>query len=75
MYGVPMSNAEDAEEFAKRVVDTMGAAEALFMAMRLVLLVGQRAEPQTPELLEAAQNAVAAIKSVGQVTGVLKPSS
>jgi hypothetical protein len=45
------------------------------MAMRLVLLVGQRATAQTPELIEAAQNAVAAIKQVGQVTGVLAPSS
>ena len=70
-----MGNEQDADEFARTVVDKMGPAEALLMAMRLVLLVGQRATPQTPELLEAAQNAVAAIKLVGQSSGVLAPSS
>ena len=66
-----MSDADDAEAFAAKLVDTVGAGAALLMAMRLVLLVGQRANAQTPELVEAAQDAVAAIKRVGREAGAL----
>ncbi|HUS68384.1 MAG TPA: hypothetical protein VMZ28_27810 [Kofleriaceae bacterium] len=66
-----MSDPTDAETFAEKVVDTMGATEALLMAMRLVLLVGQRADPQNPEIVTAAGEAVSAIKRVGRATGAL----
>ena len=69
-----MSDVDDAEAFAAKLVDSVGAAEALLMAMRLVLLVGQRAPDQSAELLEAAQEAVAAIKRVGRATGALMSS-
>jgi hypothetical protein len=70
-----MSDADDAEAFATKLVDTVGAGAALLMAMRLVLLVGQRATAQTPELVEAAQDAVAAIKRVGREAGALASPS
>ena len=70
-----MSDADDAEAFATKLVDTVGAGEALLMAMRLVLLVGQRATPQSPALVEAAQEAVAAIKRVGREAGALSSPS
>ena len=59
-------NAE-AEEFAARIVQTMGPGEALVMAMRLILLVGQRA-PEDPRVVASAAEAVASIKRLGELT-------
>ncbi|MCU1278863.1 MAG: hypothetical protein JWM53_2409 [bacterium] len=70
-----MSDTDEAEAFAVKIVDTVGAGAALLMAMRLVLLVGQRATPQSAELVEAAQEAVAAIKRVGRAAGALSSPS
>jgi len=66
-----MSGQEDAEAFAQKVLETMGPAETLLMAMRLLLLVGQR-DPANPRVVAAAQEAVAAIKRLGEATGVFK---
>jgi hypothetical protein len=66
-----MSDQAEAEAFAKKVLDTMGPAEALLMSMRLLLLVGQR-DPSNPKVVAAAQEAVAAIKRLGEATGVFK---
>ena len=66
-----MSGQEDAEAFAQKVLETMGPAETLVMAMRLLLLVGQR-DPANPRVVGAAQEAVAAIKRLGEATGAFK---
>ena len=65
------SNPEEAEAFAKKVLDTMGPAETLLMSMRLLLLVGQ-VDPANPKVVASAQEAVAAIKRLGEATGVFK---
>ena len=64
---------EKAEELAQRILGTLGPAEALFLSMRLVVLVGQQI-PDDPEILEAAKDSLAAIKRVGTLAGVLHPS-
>lgn len=58
------------ERFAQTVLDRAGPTEALLMAMRLVLLVGQR-KPEDAEVIAAAKEAIAAIKRVGEHTGVM----
>jgi hypothetical protein len=66
-----MGDLREAEEFAEKVLTTMGPAETLLMAMRLLLLVGKRA-PEDPQVVAVAQEAVAAIKRLGELTGVFK---
>jgi hypothetical protein len=58
------------ERFAQTILEKAGPTEALLMAMRLVLLVGQR-KAEDPEVIAAAQQAMAAIKKIGTLTGVL----
>jgi hypothetical protein len=65
---------EDAEAFAANFVEKMGPTEALLLAMRLVLLVGQKA-PEDPKVIEAAKSAIDAIKIIGAQTGAFKPAS
>jgi len=65
---------EDAEAFAANFVEKMGPTEALLLAMRLVLLVGQKA-PDDPTVIAAAKTAIDAIKTIGAQTGVFKPAS
>ncbi len=64
-----MSDEEEAAAFATKIMDTMGATEALLMAMRLTLLVGQRTAADNPAVIEAAHDAIAAIKRLGALTG------
>jgi|GraSoiStandDraft_16_1057320.scaffolds.fasta_scaffold1559108_1 hypothetical protein len=66
-----MSDPKEAEEFAAKVLATMGPAETLLMSMRLLLLVGQK-DPENAKVVAAAQEAVAAIKRLGEATGVFK---
>jgi hypothetical protein len=66
-----MSDTTEAEAFAEKVLTTMGPAETLLMAMRLLLLVGKRA-PDDPQVVACAQEAVAAIKRLGELTGVFR---
>jgi hypothetical protein len=47
----------------------MGETSALLMAMRLTLLVGQRTGADNPAVVEAAHDAIAAIKRLGVLTG------
>jgi hypothetical protein len=63
---------ENGDELAEKMLAALGPAQTLLMSMRLVVLVGQLAE-QDVEVLEAAKDAVAAIKRVGALTGVLRP--
>lgn len=58
------------ERFAQTVLERVGPTEALLMAMRLVLLVGQR-RPEDAEVIAAAKEALDAIKRVGRGTGVM----
>ena len=64
-------SAKEAEEFAERVLTTMGPAETLLMSMRLLLLVGQK-DPENAKVVQAAQEAVASIKQMGELLGVFK---
>ncbi len=64
-----MSNEEEAAGFATKIIETMGSTEALLMAMRLTLLVWQRVDPENPAVVEAAHDAIAAIKRLGTLTG------
>ncbi len=66
-----MADTKEAEEFAEKVLATMGPAETLLMAMRLLLLVGKR-DPDNPQVVACAQEAVAAIKHLGELTGAFK---
>ena len=66
-----MADAKEAEEFAVRVLTTMGPAETLLMSMRLLLLVGQK-DPENAQVVAAAQEAVASIKRMGELLGVFK---
>ena len=66
-----MSDPKEAEEFAQKVLTTMGPAETLLMSMRLLLLVGQK-DPANANVVAAAQEAVAAIKRLGETLGVFK---
>ena len=63
-------NEDEATAFATKIMQTMGATEALLMAMRLTLMVGQGAG-DNPAVVEAAQEAIAAIKRVGALTGAI----
>jgi hypothetical protein len=65
------SNDDEAAAFATKVLETMGSTEALLMAMRLTLMVGQRTSPDDPAVVEAAHDAIAAIKRLGALTGAL----
>ena len=65
---------EDAEAFAANFVEKMGPTEALLLAMRLVLIVGQKA-PEDPKVVEAAKTAIASIKTIGTQTGVFTAAS
>ena len=58
------------ERFAQTILEKAGPTQALLMAMRLVLLVGQ-SKPEDADVIAAAKDAVAAIKRVGEHTGVL----
>jgi hypothetical protein len=68
---VNVSQESDAEEFAQKVLATMGPAETLLMSMRLLLLVGQR-DPENAKVVAAAQEAIAAIKRLGEAMGAFK---
>ena len=68
-----MSQEDDANEFASKVLTTMGPTETLLMAMRLALLVAQRSG-EDPAVAQATKDAIAAIKRVGALTGAF-PSS
>jgi hypothetical protein len=65
---------EDAEAFAANFVEKMGPTEALLLAMRLVLIVGQKA-PEDPKVVAAAKTAIESIKVIGAQTGVFTPVS
>jgi hypothetical protein len=58
------------ERFAQTVLERVGPTEALLMAMRLVLLVGQR-KPEDAAVIGAAKQAIDAIKRLGEHTGVM----
>jgi hypothetical protein len=58
------------ERFAQTVLERVGPTEALLMAMRLVLLVGQR-KPEDAEVIASAKLAIDAIKRLGEHTGVM----
>lgn len=58
------------ERFAQTVLERVGPTEALLMAMRLVLLVGQR-KPDDAAVIGAAKQAIDAIKRLGEHTGVM----
>jgi hypothetical protein len=58
------------ERFARTILEKVGPTEALLMAMRLVLLVGQR-KPEDPEVITSARDAINSIKRLGQLTGTL----
>lgn len=58
------------ERFAQTVLERTGPTESLLMAMRLVLLVGQR-KPDDPQVIGAAKQAIDAIKRLGEHTGVM----
>ncbi len=66
-------NDDEAVTFATTVIEKMGSTEALLMAMRLTLMVGQRTSPDDPAVVEAAHDAVAAIKRLGALTGAFTP--
>lgn len=63
-----MTDEEEAAGFATKIIETMGPTEALLMAMRLTLMVGQRAG-DNPAVVESAHDAIAAIKRLGTLTG------
>lgn len=63
------TNEDEAAAFATKVIESMGSTEALLMAMRLTLMVGQRTSPDDPAVVEAAHDAIAAIKRLGALTG------
>ena len=63
------TNEDEAAAFATKIIDSMGTTEALLMAMRLTLMVGQRTSPDNPAVIEAAHDAIAAIKRLGALTG------
>jgi hypothetical protein len=67
------TNEDEAAAFATKVIDSMGSTEALLMAMRLTLMVGQRTSPDNPAVVEAAHDAIAAIKRLGALTGAFTP--
>ena len=66
-----MADPQEAEAFAQKVLTTMGPAETLLMSMRLLVLVGQT-DPENPKVVAAAQDAVLAIKRLGEAAGVFK---
>jgi len=65
--------AEPTEDLAVQIVESLGHGPALVVGMRLVLLVGQ-ARTDTPGMLEAVQEAIAAIKRVGAIAGTFELS-
>ena len=62
---------EPTEEIAEQIVSRMGNGAALVVSMRLVLLVGQT-QPDDPAMLEAVQDALAAIKRIGAAAGTFE---
>jgi hypothetical protein len=64
---------EPTEDLAQQIVENLGHGQALVLAMRLVLLVGQ-AKTDEPGMLEAVQEAIAAIKRVGAIAGTFEIS-
>jgi hypothetical protein len=64
---------EPTEDLANQIVENMGHGPALVLGMRLVLLVGQ-ARTEAPGMLEAVQEAIAAIKRVGAIAGTFEIS-
>jgi hypothetical protein len=71
LQGSTMTDTKEAEAFAEKVLATMGPAETLLMAMRLLLLVGKN-DPDNPQVVARAQEAVNAIKALGELTGAFK---
>lgn len=69
------TNEDEAAAFATKLIDSMGSTEALLMAMRLTLMVGQRTSPDNPAVVEAAHDAIAAIKRLGVLTGAFTPQT
>ena len=69
-----MSDDGSRDEFARTVVEKVGPTEALLMVMKVVLLVGQRA-PDDGKAIEAASEAIAAIKRLGAAVGAFPGSS
>ncbi len=60
-------------EVAAQVLDSMGIGAALLVSMRIVLLVGERTSDGN-EMLDAAKEAIAAIKRVGALAGAFELS-
>ena len=60
----------DDEKAADQILTHLGAGSALLCAMRIVILVGQR-DPENPEVIAAAQEAIAAMKRLGDRLGAL----
>jgi hypothetical protein len=64
---------EPSGEVASKIVDTMGVGQALLVCMRIIILIGERAE-QTDAMIDAAKEAIAAVKRVGAVAGAFELS-
>jgi hypothetical protein len=64
----------DDEKAAEQALTHLGAGGALLAAMRIVILVGQR-DPENPEVIAAAQEAIAAMKRLGDRLGALPKSN
>jgi hypothetical protein len=62
---------EPTEEIAEQIFQRMGNGPALVVSMRLLLLVGQT-HPDDPAMLEAVQDALAAIKRIGAAAGTFE---
>jgi hypothetical protein len=62
---------EPTEDLAEKILEGVGPGPSLVVAMRLVLLVGQ-ARTDAPGMLEAVQEAIAAIKRVGAAAGTFE---
>ena len=62
---------EPTEEIAEQIFGRMGNGPALVVSMRLLLLVGQT-QPDDPAMLEAVQDALAAIKRIGAAAGTFQ---
>jgi hypothetical protein len=62
---------EPTEELADRILQQMGTGAALVICMRLVLGVGH-AGSEREGMLEAVQEAIAAIKRVGGIAGAFE---
>ena len=59
---------------AEQVYEQLETSGSLLVAMRLVIFVGQK-DPDNPKVIEAAQEAIAAIKRMGESLGSLPRSN